>query len=49
LLDGTREDKSSNSISAPIPIYKSTFPIKYLPVIGIQGEEGESSATEDAF
>jgi hypothetical protein len=49
LLDGTREDKSINTITTPIPIYKSTFPIKYLPVIGIQGEEGEASSTEDVF
>ena len=49
LLDGTREDKSLNVNSTPIPVPASTFPIKYLPAIRIQGEEGESSSTEDLY
>lgn len=49
LLDGTREDKSATSTNAPLPMYKSTFPIKFLPSMGIQGEEGEPSTTEDLF
>jgi hypothetical protein len=49
LLDGTREDKSATSTNVPLPMYKSTFPIKFLPAMGIQGEEGEPSSTEDLF
>jgi hypothetical protein len=49
LLDGTREDKSLNINNTPMPVPASTFPIKYLPAIRIQGEEGESSSTERLY
>jgi hypothetical protein len=49
LIDGTREDKSININNTPMPMYKSTFPIKYLPAIKIQGEEDEPSSTEETF
>ncbi len=32
-LEGTREEKENNLINLPLPIYKSTFPIKYLPAM----------------
>ena len=49
LMDGTREDKSLNVNTTPVPIYKTTFPIKYLPAIKIQGEEDEPSSYEGLF
>lgn len=32
-LEGNREEKESPVIIMPTPIYKSTFPIKYLPAM----------------
>ncbi len=49
LLDGTREDKSLNMNPAPMPIPASTFPIKYLPAIRIQGDEDATNATEGLY
>lgn len=39
LLEGTREEKEFNNIKMPVPIYKSTFPMKFLPAMLIQEEE----------
>jgi hypothetical protein len=38
-LEGTREEKENSIINMPAPIYKTTFPIKYLPAM--LGEEFE--------
>lgn len=39
LMEGTKEEKDINTTS-PIPIYKSTFPMKFLPVMpGMLTEE----------
>jgi hypothetical protein len=38
-LEGTREEKENSIINMPVPIYKTTFPIKYLPAM--LGEEFE--------
>jgi hypothetical protein len=51
LLEGTKEEKESvggNSIP-PLPIYKSTFPMKYLPSMLIPEDEGSPSEVPDLF
>ena len=38
-IDGTKEEKETE-LTNPVPVFKSTFPIKYLPVIQSQ-EQGD--------
>ena len=46
--DGNRVDNGSD-INIPAPIYRSAFPIKNLPAMGIEGDEDSPSATPHPF
>ena len=37
-LEGTKEEKEANT-NAPVPNYKATFPMKFLPALLIQEDE----------
>jgi hypothetical protein len=48
-IEGVREEKDSNTINRPIPFYKPTFPIKYLPVSLLQEDARVPILSPDLF
>lgn len=47
-LEGTKEEKDVNT-NAPVPNYKATFPMKFLPVLQIQEDEEISTSSPHPF
>ena len=48
-VDGNREEKEAAIIIPSTPVYKSTFPIKNLPAMLIQEDEGSSNLFPGLF